>query len=138
MAFGPSVLIIDDEPGIRALLLQALHGWGYEAFAAASLREAREFLQARQVDAIACDGMLEDGLGMDFVNQLRWAHDFTPVLFISGSVRPKSSDDPHLSILPKPFDMAVFRAALEALLRSSERPSLQAIPGQREARSGRP
>lgn len=61
----PSVLLVDDEPGIRiALQAQFLrHGW--QAELASGVREAHRRLALSHVDLVICDMRLQDGDGFD-------------------------------------------------------------------------
>lgn len=63
---NPSLLIVDDEAKIRALLSRILSYEGYEILEAENLRQAKALVETRQVDVILSDVRLPDGSGLDF------------------------------------------------------------------------
>lgn len=63
----PHVLVVDDDPTIRALLVQALVDDGHEADAAADGAEALVKVRAREPDMILLDLMMPGMSGADFV-----------------------------------------------------------------------
>jgi DNA-binding response OmpR family regulator len=66
------VLVIDDEHGIRELLLSALHKAGYEARAASSGETALRMILEKKPEIILCDLMLPGGMtGFELIARLR-------------------------------------------------------------------
>ena len=63
-------LVVDDEPGIRFVLVRALRGAGLEAAEAGSLAEARHRLAQESFAAVFVDIRLPDGSGLDLVREL--------------------------------------------------------------------
>ena len=51
----PSVLVVDDEEGIRRLLTRWLADWGYEAKEAANAEDAVAMMTAEPSEIILCD-----------------------------------------------------------------------------------
>jgi two-component system nitrogen regulation response regulator GlnG len=62
------VLIVDDEPTLRACLARYLEGCGASVAQAGSLAEARALLAARGFDALIVDVGLPDGDGLDLLD----------------------------------------------------------------------
>lgn len=65
------ILIVDDDPEIRLLLVDYLARNGYEAIAAASAREMRQKLSRHAIDLIVLDLMLPDADGLAVCRDLR-------------------------------------------------------------------
>lgn len=65
------ILIIDDEPQIRALLTRIISLEGYEVAQAESIKAAIKQLAAFNPDVVLCDVFLPDGNGVDFVPQIK-------------------------------------------------------------------
>ena len=55
-----SIVVVDDEPSIRELLVASLHFAGFEVQTAASGSEAIEVIEKAQPDLIVLDVMLPD------------------------------------------------------------------------------
>lgn len=65
------VLVVDDEPDLRALYELALLRGGYQVTGVGDLAQARERLLAQRFDVVITDMRLPDGLGIDLLRQLR-------------------------------------------------------------------
>lgn len=65
------ILIVDDDPEIRQLLVDYLARNGYEAIAAASAREMRQKLSRHAIDLVVLDLMLPDADGLTLCRGLR-------------------------------------------------------------------
>lgn len=63
-SISPTLLVVDDDNSIRALLSRSLAGQGYSTVTASNVREMEAVLQERSVDLILLDVMMpgEDGL----------------------------------------------------------------------------
>jgi two-component system nitrogen regulation response regulator NtrX len=79
----PSVLILDDEPGILSSLAGALGREGYAVETAATLSEARAKLR-EAFDAVLADVRLPDGSGAELLAELRATAPDTVVVMMSG------------------------------------------------------
>ncbi len=81
-----SVLIVDDEPGIRTALTAHFTRDGWQVTAASGLREAEYRLAQGEFDLLVSDVRLPDGSGADLVRGARAA--MTPVVLLTafGSV----------------------------------------------------
>lgn len=65
------VLIIDDEPQIRALLARIVSLEGYEVSQAENLRVATKQLTTIHPEVVLCDVFLPDGNGVEFVSTIK-------------------------------------------------------------------
>jgi CheY-like chemotaxis protein len=68
---APAVLVIDDEPPVRAMLVDLLGEMGCRVSGARSLRTGREVFAAESFDVVLLDVSLPDGSGLDLAAELR-------------------------------------------------------------------
>ncbi|SEG97365.1 two-component system, OmpR family, response regulator [Nonomuraea solani] len=83
MDTGPVVLVVDDEPNIRELLLDALELNGFQVRTAASGTQALKSVGRERPDLILLDVMLPDLDGFAVAQRLRPDGDGPPVLFLT-------------------------------------------------------
>ncbi len=65
------ILIIDDEPTLRALMARVLELEGFQVFQSSSLRDAWKLLQKELVHVVVSDVKLPDGNGVDFTLKVK-------------------------------------------------------------------
>ena len=118
----PKVLLIDDEPMIRALATRILSGY-FQVTSADGVRAALAALNESQAyDAILCDLMMPGESGMDFFGVLRRLYpDLTArVAFVTGgAVTPDTSkflETAARPVLNKPFTPESLAAFVEQLV----------------------
>ena len=115
-----SIVVVDDEPSIRELLVASLHFAGFEVNTAASGSEAIEVIEKIQPDLIVLDVMLPDIDGFDICQKIRENHHF-PVIMLTA--RDENIDKiTGLTIgaddyITKPFQMLELVARVKAQLR---------------------
>jgi DNA-binding NtrC family response regulator len=85
---SPRVLVIDDEPTIRAILGRALEMFGYEALEAASADSAYKVLEEHAVDAVLLDLRLQElpGEALYYTLVRRWTYLAGRIIFMSGDL----------------------------------------------------
>ena len=83
MSNETSIVVVDDEPSIRELLVASLHFAGYEVETAASGSEAIEVIEKTQPDLIILDVMLPDIDGFTVTRRIRQEGIDAPVLFLT-------------------------------------------------------
>ena len=118
------ILIVEDEQHIADGLRFNLEAEGFEIELAADGKIALDILQAQSFDAIVLDVMLPEVDGFAVAKRLREAENFTPILMLTARSRPEDvldgfeagADD----YLPKPFELQIFLARLNGLLRRRE------------------
>jgi DNA-binding response OmpR family regulator len=89
MEDAPTVLVLDDDPGVRASMERLLQVYGYTALSASTLDEAQEVLQTRSVQALILDvGLQGDLTGLDLLRSIRARPEFdkAPILIFTGGV----------------------------------------------------
>jgi DNA-binding NtrC family response regulator len=136
-----TVLIIEDEPGLRQGLCDVVNAMGLSAIAAAGISEGRRALDSQSVDCVLLDIRLRDGDGLDFLRELRAgpARD-VPVIVATAygdSERTiRAMRDGAFDYLTKPFDLpllrtAVLRATKQRALSRAAGPPAPAAAGER-------
>ena len=124
LRFVTRVLIVDDEPAVRAALDRALRLDGYEIELAADGREALDRLAEAHHDAIVLDVSMPVLDGLQVCRRLRDAGDRTPVLMLTArdaiDDRVAGLDAGADDYLVKPFALKELKARLRALLRRAE------------------
>ena len=101
------VLVVDDEPGVRDMLVAVLEEEGYAVVAASTGPRALEMLPQECPDLVLLDIMLP---GVDGREVFRRMADLpavatTPVILMSAAARPNMTDRRAAAFLPKPFDL---------------------------------
>ena len=115
------ILIVEDEEHLADGLRFNLEAEGYEAEIIGDGGEAVKKLGEEKFDAVVLDVMLPTLDGFEVARSMRAAEDYTPILMLTARGRPEDvllgfeagTDD----YLPKPFDLAIFLARLNGLLR---------------------
>lgn len=115
------VMLVDDEPALRAALGRALTDRGYRVAAVPDGESALEQVAQLRPDVIVLDLGLPGRDGIQVCRELRSAGDHTPILVLTARVEVGSriagldagADD----YVPKPFSIDELCARLRALLR---------------------
>ena len=117
------ILIVEDEQHLADGLKYNLEAEGFETAVAGDGITAIECASETKFDAIVLDVMLPGVNGFDVAKTLRGRQDFTPILMLTARGRPEdvllgfeAGTDDYLS---KPFDLNIFLARLNGLLRRS-------------------
>ena len=117
-----SVLIVEDEVGVRDGLIAAIATLGHRAIGAAGLVEARAALQKEAVDCILLDIRLRDGDGLELLRELR-AGPLRDVPVVMATAYGDSERtiramrDGAYDYLTKPFDLPVLLATVTRAVR---------------------
>ncbi len=115
------VLVVDDEPGVRAALQRALALERHDVTLAEDGQQALDRLAEDAVDAIVLDVMMPRIDGLEVCRRLRAAGDRTPVLMLTAldaiDDRVDGLDAGADDYLVKPFALRELNARLRALLR---------------------
>jgi DNA-binding response OmpR family regulator len=120
------ILIVEDEQHLADGMRFNLEAESFEVAVAADGRAALDILSTdgQYFDAIVLDVMLPEVDGFTVARTLREAENFTPILMLTALGKPEDvlhgfesgADD----YLPKPFELQIFMARLNGLLRRRE------------------
>jgi len=115
------ILLIEDEPALRAAIVDCLRQSGYLVEVAPTYEVAHEKIKLYQYDCVLVDLTLPDGNGLDVVRTLKADNSAAGVLIISarGALDDKL-EGLHLGAddyLVKPFHLSELNARLTAIIR---------------------
>lgn len=120
----PLIMVVDDEPGVRELIGDALRVGGYDAIEAADGDEALEMLRHTRPTLLIVDVNMPEVDGFELVKRLRDRGQDTPVIMLSA--RGDRVDVTHgLSIgaddyVRKPFGLEELLLRVQAVLRRTQ------------------
>lgn len=118
------ILIVEDEEHLANGLRFNLELDGFEVETAFDGEKALQILENNKFDAIVLDVMMPKKDGFEVAKTMREAEDFTPILMLTALGNAEDvlkgfeagADD----YLPKPFELTIFQARLNGLLRRRE------------------
>jgi PAS domain S-box-containing protein len=117
-----TVLVVEDEPSVRAIMKRALEDAGYCVLEAGRAPEALEILgrQSGKLSLVLTDVVMPGNSGPDLADHIRELSPYIPVLFTSGytdgEIARRGLLKPGALFLQKPFTpTALVRAVREAL-----------------------
>jgi two-component system, OmpR family, response regulator MprA len=121
MSAGAAVLVVDDDPQLRAALGRALELDGYAVSTASNGAQALEAVASARPDVMVLDVMMPYVGGLDVCRTLRERRDRLPILVLTArdevGDRVAGLDAGADDYLTKPFALDELRARLRALLR---------------------
>ena len=106
-----SVLLVEDDPLIRANTAEMLKQAGYVVMEAGSAEEAMIALQTAPVDLLVTDVNLPGASGRDLAERARTLRPEAIVIYATGDTAAVQGE-PRSSILAKPYDAAALMAAI--------------------------
>lgn len=118
------ILIIEDEPELREILIRSLEKERYIVEAASCLEDALEKVREYNYDCILLDIMLPDGNGLSLLREVKKLNRKENVIILSAkdSIDDKveglelGADD----YLPKPFHLAELNARIKSVIRRNQ------------------
>ena len=118
---GESILIVDDEPAIVALLQRMLEGRGYRVLAFTSGEEAADAFRREpaSIDAVITDQTMPRMNGLDLAAAIHALRPEVPVLLTTGYVDRSAHRDfgkDIASVIAKPFDSLTITGELRKVL----------------------
>jgi CheY-like chemotaxis protein len=115
------ILVVDDEPAIRALLLELLEAEGYAAVGAPNGRVAVELAARERPDLVLSDVMMPELDGPGMVRSLRAAPELAnvPIVLMSAANGAVPVEPTVTAFIPKPFDLDDVLAIVARSLRGN-------------------
>jgi len=115
---GARILLVEDDPRVRAATVGALEDLDYDPVACSGGAEAIELFKAQEFDLVISDVIMPEMTGPELIRHLKATHsrDFA-VLFVTGYVGEGESDDLRShELLRKPFTVGALASAVSAAL----------------------
>ena len=105
-----AVLVIEDDPFFRDVMVDALGGAGFRPLAAENGSVGLKIALAQHVDIVVTDLFMPEKEGMETIRSLRDRFAFMPILVVSGGIAGQRSDFLGMSVrlgasaaISKPF-----------------------------------
>jgi len=102
-------MLVDDQTGVRSMLVEVLTHLGYQALEASNSNEALELLRRQRPDIALIDVNIPDIDGLRLQEYLKKGANPVPVILMSGSndteMMKKGMEAGALAFLIKPFDV---------------------------------
>jgi DNA-binding NtrC family response regulator len=118
MGRATRVLIVDDEPAMREVLLARLERWGFSCTAVENVAAAKAAVTAFHPDVVISDLVMPDATGLDLLEALRQHDDRRTILLITSygtiDTAVKAIKGGAAHFLTKPLDYGALRSQLEA------------------------
>jgi CheY-like chemotaxis protein len=120
--WSETVLLVEDNDGVRGLARDTLEHLGYDVIAASSGRESIRLVDAHDgpVHLLLTDVVMPGMNGFELAERLRESHPGMKVLFMSGyseeAVARHGLLDPDRNFLPKPFTPVALAGKMREIL----------------------
>jgi two-component system, cell cycle sensor histidine kinase and response regulator CckA len=127
-----TILVVEDEPHVRAIAVTMLRVRGYHVLVAGTSQEALDFARNQPgIALVVSDVVMPDESGPELVARLRCGRPALPVLYVSGYAADAligAGDGPH-AFLQKPYTGRELALEVRALLdRQREQRRSRAVP----------
>ncbi|HWQ13276.1 MAG TPA: response regulator [Roseiflexaceae bacterium] len=122
-----TVLVVDDEEAIRAILMRLLVHMGYSVLAASDGQSALEMVRSNaiQIDCVMLDVAMPGMSGVDAARAIHEVASQVPLVIMSGHAMPwltaRELDVPVAGFLQKPFAYEDLRRTLSGVFTPHER-----------------
>jgi two-component system cell cycle sensor histidine kinase/response regulator CckA len=119
---GETILVAEDEPGVRRLVTRLLEQLGYRVIAAHGGAAALELMELhhREVKLVLTDVVMPEISGPDLVERLRATGNTVPVLYMSGYtddvIGHRGVLRRDIGFIQKPFTAAMLDASVREVL----------------------
>ena len=119
---GARILLVEDDPRVRASTIEALQDLDYDPVASGSGEEAIALFESQTFDLVITDVIMPEMTGPELIKHLKQTHDDFAVLFVTGYVgEGETGDLVGYELLRKPFTVGALANAVAVAL--SRRPT---------------
>jgi PAS domain S-box-containing protein len=120
-ATGETVLVVEDEPVVRGVILEILHDQGYRTLEAADGPSGLRILRNdKRIDLLITDVGLPGMNGRQLADQARETRPDLKILFITGYAESVAIADgflqPGMEMITKPFELDVLSRRIRAMI----------------------
>lgn len=120
------VLVVDDDPQVRAMTARAVRGAGYEVIEAQDGHEALRLLDnTGELDVLITDCRMPEVSGWEVAHACRARYPKLHVVYVTGFVEEQADPVPGGVILPKPYRGSRLVSVLKELLAAASRSPAQ-------------
>ena len=117
---GARILLVEDDPRVRAATMGALEDLEYEPVSCSSGAEAITLFDGQVFDLVISDVIMPEMTGPELVRILKARRDDIAILFVTGYVGEGESDDlAGYELLRKPFTVSALASAVASALTRS-------------------
>ena len=117
---GETILVVEDEPVVRSLVVEVLNDLGYETLEAGEASEALEITESQQrIDLMVSDVGLPGMNGRQLAEIVRQQRPGLKVLFATGYAESFAANDllgPDMAVMTKPFAIDAFALKVGEML----------------------
>ncbi|HSC60601.1 MAG TPA: PAS domain S-box protein, partial [Rhizomicrobium sp.] len=120
MAAPATILVVDDDPGVRQFLADSLDSFGYAVLEAENGEAGLEMLSRAAPDLMLVDYAMPGMTGAEVARRARETHAHMPIVFASGYAETAALEnvlDENTLILRKPFRLGDLQDAIAKALR---------------------
>jgi CheY-like chemotaxis protein len=136
MSLG-KILVVDDEPEVRQLLVEFLSGRGYEILVAATGTEALDAVEAERPDVVLLDVAMPGMDGVEVLRRIMVKDPPIPVIMVTANtdigLTSKLLAMGAADYIPKPFDLDYLEQAV-SIQCTAARPNRSPAPWPSRAR----
>jgi DNA-binding NtrC family response regulator len=133
-----TLLLVEDESGVRFGLRKFLAARGFEVLEAESCHAAEELFRSARPDLVLADYLLPDGTGLDLLSRLRQADPGIPVLILTAhasiDLAVKAIKEGAEQFLTKPVELPALLVMVQRLLENQRNRQKQLAGRSRSTR----
>jgi two-component system cell cycle sensor histidine kinase/response regulator CckA len=113
-----TILLVEDDDAVRALLAEVLRGYGYRVLLARDGQESLERARGERIDVMVTDVVMPRLGGVEAASALGRSHPDTRVVYMSGHVRDLSTFEREAAgrFLQKPFPPATLARTIREVV----------------------
>jgi len=126
-----SVLVVDDDPGVRLMISEQLSELNFDVLVAADGQAAVDLLreESARIDALLTDYAMPGLNGLETIERALAIKPAMPCMVMTGYADDARLRTPQVhAVLRKPIGFAALQAVFSSLWNDSSRPAAQAIP----------